>query len=80
MSTIREQKQTATNTQEFVDYLIHLIETHDDRFSFVLAAGGETNTMKIYDKAKNIDYAVKIEPVIYNDDEDAVNPSDANYT
>ena len=71
--TIEEQKQAARNTNELLDHLIKIIEQNDARFSFEFALGGEHATMGIFDKEKKVDYAVKIEPIEYDENGEAVN-------
>ena len=70
---IEEQKQAARNTNELLDHLVKLIEQNDERFSFEWLVGGEHATMEIFDKEKEIGYAVKIEPIEYNENGEAVN-------
>ena len=71
--TIEERKLTAQNTNELLVHLVNIIEQNDDRFSFEFAAGGEKAVMEIYDKKKEIGYAVKIEPIEYDENGEAVN-------
>ena len=71
--SIEEQKQVARNTNELLDHLIKIIEQNDARFSFEFASGGEKAVMEIFDKEKNISYAVKIEPIDYDENGEAVN-------
>ena len=71
--SIEEQKQTARNTNELLDHLIKIIEQNDARFSFEWLVGGEYATMEIFDKEKEIGYAVKIEPIEYDENGEAVN-------
>jgi len=73
MKTVEEQRQTARNTNELVDYFVGLIEKNNDRFSFEWSAGGEHAVMEIYDKHKEIGYVVKIEPIKYDEKGNAVN-------
>lgn len=73
MKTIEEQKKAAQNTGELVDHLAKLIEDNDERFSFEFAVGGESVVMEIYDKEKKIGYAIKIEPIEYDEKGNAVN-------
>ena len=73
MNTIKKQKQTARNTNELLDYLRRIIEQNDKRFSFEWLVGGEKAVMEIYDKEKDIGYAVKIEPIEYDENGEAVN-------
>ena len=61
--TIERSKKAARKTNELVDHLIALIESHDERFSFEWSVGGEFATMEIYDKENKIAYKVKIEPM-----------------
>ena len=70
--SIEEQKQAARNTNELLDHLRRIIEQNDERFSFEWLVGGEHATMEIFDKEKKIGYAVKIEPIEYENRE-AVN-------
>ena len=70
--SIEEQKQAARNTNELLDHLRRIIEQNDERFSFEWLVGGEHATMEIFDKEKKIGYAVKIEPIEYENGE-AVN-------
>ena len=71
--SIEEQKQVARNTNELLDHLIKIIEQNDARLSFEFASGGEHATMEIFDKEKKIGYAVKIEPIEYDENGEAVN-------
>ena len=71
--SIEEQKQVAQNTNELLDYLMRIIEQNNERFSFEWLVGGEHATMEIFDKEKEIDYAVKIEPIEYDENGEAVN-------
>lgn len=64
------QKEKAQNLNELIDHLIKLIESDDKRFSFEFAAGG---TMEIYDKRKEIGYAVHIAPIEYDKNGNATN-------
>ena len=70
MSSIEESKEKARNLDELTDHLIKLIESADKRFSFEFCAGG---TMEIYDKEKEIGYAVHIAPIEYDEDGNAIN-------
>lgn len=70
MSNIEESKEKARNLNELMDHLIKLIESDDNRFSFEFCAGG---TMEIYDKEKEIGYAVHIAPIEYDEDGNAIN-------
>lgn len=71
--SIEEQKQTARNTNELLDHLRRIIEQNDKRFSFEWLVGGERATMEIFDKEKKIGYAVKIEPIEYDENGEAMN-------
>lgn len=71
--SIEVQKQAARNTNELLDHLVKIIEQNDDRFSFEWATGGERIVMEIFDKEKEIGYAVKIEPIEYDENGEAVN-------
>lgn len=73
MKIIEEQKQAARNTNELLDHLVNIVERNDDRFSFEFASGGEKVVMEIFDKKKSIGYAVKIEPIEYDENGEAVN-------
>lgn len=57
MTDIEKQKEEARNLNEFVSHLVDLIESDDKRFSFEFAVGGD---MEVYDKEKNIGYAIRI--------------------
>ena len=71
--SIEEQKQVARNTNELLDHFIKIIEQNDARFSFEFASGGEHAIMEIFDKEKKIGYAVKIKPIEYDENGEAVN-------
>lgn len=71
--SVKEHKQIAKNTNELVEYLIRLIEENDKRFSFEWAVGGELATMEVYDKKNEIGYVVKIKPLKYDSDGNAIN-------
>ena len=73
MKTIEEQRQAARNTNELADHLRRVIEQNNDRYSFEWLVGGERATMEIFDKEKEIGYAVKIEPIEYDENGEAVN-------
>lgn len=70
MADIKKQKEDAQNLNELTDHLIKLIEFDDKRFSFEFCAGG---TMEIYDKEKEIGYAVHIAPIEYDENGNAIN-------
>ena len=71
--SIEKQKQAARNTNELLDHLVKIIEQNDDRFSFEWLVGGEHAIIEIFDKEKEIGYAVKIEPIEYDENGEAVN-------
>ena len=73
IKSIEEQKQAARNTNELLDHFMKIIEQNDSRFSFEFASGGEKAVMEIFDKEKKIGYAVKIEPIEYNENGEALN-------
>lgn len=66
---MRYQKK-ARDLNEFTDHLIKLTESDDKRFSFEFCVGG---TMEIYDKEKEIGYAVHIAPIEYDEYGNATN-------
>lgn len=70
MADIEKQKDGARNLNELTDHLIKLLESDDKRFSFEFCAGG---TMEIYDKEKEIGYAVHIASIEYDEDGNAIN-------
>ena len=70
MTSIEESKEKARNLNELTDHLIKLIESDDMRFSFEFCAGG---IMGIYDKEKEIGYAVHIAPIEYDEYGNATN-------
>lgn len=70
MVSIEESKERARNLDELTDHLIKLLESDDKRFSFEFCVGG---TMEIYDKEKDIGYAVHIAPIQYDADGNAIN-------
>lgn len=70
MTSIEESKEKARNLNELTDHLIKLIESDDKRFSFEFCAGG---TMEIYDKEKEIGYAVHIALIEYDENGNAIN-------
>lgn len=70
MTSVEESKERARNLNELTDHLIKLIESDDRRFSFEFCVGG---TMEIYDKEKEIGYAVHIAPIEYDENGNAIN-------
>ena len=73
IKSVEEQKHAARSTNELLDHLMRIIEQNDERFSFEWLVGGEHATMEIFDKEKKIGYAVKIEPIEYDENGEAVN-------
>lgn len=71
--TVEEQKQAARNTGELLDHLVELLEVNEERFSFEWAVGGETATVEVFDKEKEIGYLLKVEPIEYDENGDIVN-------
>lgn len=70
MDDIKKQKEDAQNLNEIVEHLIKLIESDDKRYSFSFAVSG---AMEIYDKEKDIGYAVHITPIEYDANGNAIN-------
>lgn len=70
MTSIEKSKEDARNLNELTDHLIKLLESDDNRFSFEFCAGG---TMEIYDKEKEIGYAVHITPIEYDENGKTIN-------
>lgn len=70
MTSIEKSKEDARNLNELTDHLIKLLESDDKRFSFEFCAG---DTMEIYDKEKEIGYAVHIAPIEYDENGKAIN-------
>lgn len=67
---IREKRETGcTKHNELLDHLTKIIEQNDSRFSFEWATGGEHAVMEVYDKEKEIGYAIKIEPIQYDEND-----------
>ena len=71
--SIEEQKKVARNTNELLDHLMNIIEQNDARLSFEFASGGEKAVMEIFDKEKEIGYVVKLEPIEYDENGEAIN-------
>lgn len=69
-ATIEQSKEEAKNLNELADHLIRLLESDDKRFSFEFCAGG---IMEVYDKEKEIGYAVCITPIKYDEKGNATN-------
>lgn len=65
--------ETVKNTNELLDHLIKIVEENSERFSFEWATGGEVSKMEIFDKKKEIGYVVKLEPIEYDENGEAVN-------
>ena len=70
MTSIEKSKEDAWNLNELTDHFIKLIESDDKRFSFEFCAVG---IMEIYDKEKEIGYAVHIAPIEYDKNGNAIN-------
>ena len=70
MTSIEKPKEDGRNLNELTDHLIKLMKSDDERFSFEFCTGG---TMEIYDKEKEIGYAVHIAPIEYNENGNAIN-------
>ena len=65
---------THRDIEALSDHLIKIIEDNDERFSFEWGLCGINKAkMEIFDKENKIGYIVKIEPIIYDDNRDAVN-------
>lgn len=73
MKTIEEQRQAARNTNELADHIRRIIEQNNSRYSFEWLVGGEHAAMEIFDKEKEIGYVIKIEPIEYDENGEAVN-------
>ena len=73
MNNIDKQKERASNTEELLDHLIEIIENNDSRFSLEWSVGGETITIEIYDKQKDIGYVAKIEQIEYDENDEPIN-------
>ena len=57
-----------------LDHLIKIVEDNDERFSFEWGSCGINKAkMEIFDKENKVDYIVKIEPIIYDDNGEPVN-------
>lgn len=70
ISDIAKQKEKSRNLNKLIGHLIQLIESDDKQFSFEFCVGG---TMEIYDKDKEIGYAVHIAPIEYDENGNAIN-------
>ena len=70
MTSIEKSKEDARNLNELTDHLIKLLESDDNRFSSEFFVGG---IMEIYDKEKEIGYAVHIAPIEYDEKGNATN-------
>ncbi len=65
---------TYRDIEALSDHLIKIVEDNDDRFSFEWGSCGINKAkMEIFDKENKTGYIVKIEPIIYDDNGDAVN-------
>ena len=67
---IEKQKAEAKDRNDLVDHLIKLIESDDKRYSFEWSCG---NAMEVYDKEKDIGYAVHIKLIKYDENGNAIN-------
>lgn len=70
MTSIDKSKECARSLNGLTDYLVKLLESDNKRFSFEFCAGGK---MEIYDKEKEIRYAVHIVPIEYDENGNAIN-------
>ena len=70
MTNVEKRKEESRNLHELMEHLIKLIESDDTRYSFEFASNG---TMEIYDKEKEIGYAVHVAPIEYDADGNATN-------
>lgn len=70
MTSIEKSKEDAQNLNELTDHLIKLLESDNKRFSFEFCVNG---TMEVYDKEKEIGYAVHITPIEYDEHGNAIN-------
>ena len=65
---------THRDIEALLDHLIKIVEDNDERFSFEWGSCGINKAkMEIFDKENKTGYIVKIEPIIYDDNGDAVN-------
>lgn len=65
---------THRDIEALLDHLIKIVEDNDERFPFEWGSCGINKAkMEIFDKENKIGYIVKIEPIIYDDNGDAVN-------
>lgn len=71
--SIEEQRQATRDTNELAEHLMRIVEQNDDRYSFEWLSGGEKAVMEIFDKRKEIGYVVRIEPIEYDENGEAVN-------
>lgn len=70
VTSIEKSKEDARNLNELTDHLIKLLGSDDKRFSFEFCT---SDTMEIYDKEKEIGYAVHIAPIEYDENGNAIN-------
>lgn len=70
MTSIEKSKEDAQNLNELTDHLIKLLESDNKRFSFEFCVNG---TIEVYDKEKEIGYAVHIAPIEYDKNGNAIN-------
>lgn len=72
--SIEEQKKEARDYEEVMDYIIDLIEKNDERFSFTIGAGSPIGgLLTIFDKEKDTAYAIRIEKIQYDENDNPVN-------
>ncbi|WP_270425436.1 hypothetical protein [Blautia intestinalis] len=72
--TIEKPYQRVRDIEGLHDHLIKIVEDNDERFSFEWGSCGINKAkMEIFDKENKVSYIVKIEPIIYDDNGDAVN-------
>lgn len=71
---IRQSKENKNDMEELSDHLIEIVARNDERFSFECGVcHPEQAKIEIFDKEKEIGYIVKIEPIEYDKNGDAVN-------
>lgn len=72
--TIEKPYQRVRDIEGLLDHLIKIVEDNDEKFSFEWGSCGINKAkMEIFDKENKVSYIVKIEPIIYDDNGDAVN-------
>lgn len=74
IAEIEKSKQKAKAIEEVTDFLIEIIEKNDERFSFEWGSSGvETGKIGIFDKEKKISYVLKLEEIIYDENDEPIN-------